>query len=43
MNERCQVAISNPIARADSGAAPMFWRRLVVDGRWLSSIVTVNK
>jgi hypothetical protein len=43
MNPRCSIAFRSPCARADATLAPKFWRRLFVDGLWLSSIVTVNK
>ena len=43
MNARCRIAFLYPCARADETLAPKFWRRLFVEGRWLSSIVTVNK
>ncbi len=43
MNTRCRIAFQSPCARADDTLAPKFWRKLFVDSRWLSSIVTVNK
>jgi hypothetical protein len=43
MNERCATAHADPIARADSTLNPKFWKRMCVDGRWLSTIVTLNK
>ena len=43
MNARCLIAYRSPCARAQETTLPRFWRRLFVEGRWLSSIVTVNK
>lgn len=43
MNERCEIALKYPLARADGAMARRHWRRLCVEGRWLSSIVTLNK
>lgn len=42
MNERCAFAFANPLARALADAAP-YWRRLHIEGRRLSTIVTLNK
>lgn len=43
MNERCGIALAYPLARADKAMDRLHWRRLCVEGRWLSSIVTLNK
>jgi hypothetical protein len=43
MNERCTIALARPCARANETLGRHFWRRLVVDGRFLSTIVTINK
>lgn len=43
MTDRCVVALQHPLARADQGMHERYWRRLCVEGRWLSSIVTINK
>lgn len=43
MNERCSIAFADPLARADQTMDPKFWRRVCVDGRFLSTIVTLNK
>jgi hypothetical protein len=43
MNERCAVALANPLARADESMDRKFWQRQCVDGRFLSTIVTLNK
>ncbi len=43
MNDRCHIAQQFPCAFAPDTLHARFWRRLCIDGRWLSSIVTVNK
>lgn len=43
MNERCAIALQRPCARADDTLGRHFWRRVCVDGRFLSTIVTINK
>lgn len=43
MDERCAIALADPLARADQTMQAKFWRRLCVDGHFLSSIVTLNK
>jgi hypothetical protein len=43
MNRRCEVAFENPCALAQDTVDAKFWERICVNGRWLSSIVTVNK
>jgi hypothetical protein len=43
VNKRCVIAFRNPCARAEETLAPKFWRRMSVDGWWLSTIVTLNK
>jgi hypothetical protein len=43
MNDRCAVAFNNPCAEAQDTVNPAFWERVLVDGRWLSTIVTINK
>lgn len=43
MNVRCLIASNHPCAEAQDTMNPQFWERMMVDGRWLSTIVTVNK
>jgi hypothetical protein len=43
MTERQTKALQSPCARADQTLRHRFWERLCVDGRWLSTIITVNK
>ena len=43
MNDRCVVAFRSPCAKGPETLQPKFWERMCVDGRWLSTIVTVNK
>jgi hypothetical protein len=43
MNERCVVAIKNPCAEAQETMDQKFWEGLIVDARYVSTIVTVNK
>jgi hypothetical protein len=43
MNDRCAVALKSPCSEAQETMEPKFWERMCVDGRWLSTIVTINK
>jgi hypothetical protein len=43
MNDRQEIAFRFPCAEAQETVDPKFWRRECVDGRWLSTIVTINK
>ncbi len=43
MNERCSIAFADPIARAEGKAPDKFWRGYILEGRHLSTIVTLNK
>lgn len=42
MNDRQLKAYRFPVARAD-GSAERYWARLSREGRWLSTVVTLNK
>lgn len=41
--ERCETALLYPCARANETVHRRYWRRVCADGRWLSTIVTINK
>lgn len=43
MNDRQLLAIEYPCARADDTLDRRFHRMLTEQGRWVSTIVTVNK
>ncbi len=43
MDERQLIAFNSPCSKAQETVAEKFWRRMCVDGRWLSTIVTLNK
>lgn len=42
-NYRCVTAHRHPCAEAQETMQGKFWERMLSDGRWLSTIVTVNK
>jgi hypothetical protein len=43
VSDRQAVAFSFPCAAAQETLDQKFWERMCVDGRWLSTIVTINK
>lgn len=43
MNDRQLAAYRFPLSRADGALDRRYWRRICCEGRWLSTMLTVNK